>query len=130
MSDNIHKIADAYLKNWLAVRNDGAPPVVTDNRPDTNPDLPQRHDIDAVASAYVAEQTEIFTAPKMAVADPLCVTIVREESKGPRYLAGFLKNRIVWTHEFSRAMRVPYDQHARCQQVLGENEHETFAVWA
>jgi hypothetical protein len=129
MSD-LNRVANAYLKNWLAVRNEGAPPIVIDNRQDTNPDIQQRHDIDAVASAYVAEQTEVFTAPKMAVADPICVTIIREESKGPKYLAGFLKNRIVWTHDFNRALRIPYGQHSRCQQVISEHEHETFAVWA
>jgi hypothetical protein len=130
----LNKIASAYMRNWLAVRNDGAPPVVIDNRPDTSPDVPQRHDIDLVATAYVTEQTKVsalaYAPPKMASIEPLHVTIIRDESRGPRYLAGFLRNRIVWTHDFSRALRVPYGQHSQHQHAISTHEPETYVVWA
>lgn len=128
---DIHNAAAFAIRNYLAIRDGEAVVPTMIGGPDTNPDLPQRHDLDelaGLASAYMEEHVKT-TAPLIPVNTPVHVAIVRETA--PRYLQGILRTgKPIWTDHFHLALRVPHAKRIEHQIEVEKHEPETFAIWA
>lgn len=127
---DIHKAAAFAIQNYLAIR-DGEAVIPTMMEADKNPDVPQRHDLDAlegIASAYMQEHVKT-TSPLVPVNQPVHVAIVRETA--PRYLQGILRTgKPIWTDHFHLALRVPHAERTVRQIEVEKHEPMTFVIWA
>jgi hypothetical protein len=126
--NDIHQAATFAIRNYLAIREGAAVPVMI-NDPDKSKDVPKRHDLDEhdeIASAYMQEHIKTTS---LVPGTPAHVAIVRET--GPRYLQGILRTgKPVWTNHFHLALRVPHAERLQQQIRIEKHEPMTFVIWA